>query len=61
MQTNSLPSLRRVKLKMNLVVTAGEKAGILLNEAPLDTVTQLLTSMKMKLRQLGGDGAHRGF
>ena len=100
----------RVKLKKNLVVTAEEKAGILLNEAPLDTVTaaaakslqscptlcnprggsppgspvpgilqartlewvaisfssldtvtQLLTSMKMKLRQLGGVGAYRGF
>ena len=46
---------------MNLVVTAGEKAGILLNEAPLDTVIQLLTSMTIKLRQVGGDGAYRGF
>ena len=61
MQTNSLPSSRRVKLKMNLVVTAGEKAGILLNEAPLNTVLQLLTSMTMKLRQVGEDGAYRGF
>ena len=46
---------------MNLVVTAGEKAGVLLNEAPLDTVLQLLTSMTMKLRQVGEDGAYRGF